>query len=91
MGSYIHWFQGWYLVIEDADDLMNFTPSTRSIDDYHERSMVQVSPSMRGIEEKGQSPADNRGLTRKPPIIGRLLSSAKTETIVGQACVNYFT
>ena len=25
--------------------------------------MVQVSPSMRGIEEKGQSPADNRGLT----------------------------
>ena len=53
--------------------------------------MVQVSPSMRGIEEKGQSPADNRGLTRKPPIIGRLLSSAKTETIVGQACVNYFT
>ena len=24
--------------------------------------MVHVSPSMRGIEEKGQSPADNRGL-----------------------------
>ena len=32
-----HWFQGSYLVIEGTDDLMIFTPSTRSIDDSHER------------------------------------------------------
>ena len=36
MGSYTGWFQGLYLVAEINDKAINFTPSAKGIDVYHE-------------------------------------------------------